>query len=258
MTLPRIALTTTTTVERGDPYGQPIVSLYEQYITVLEAVGLAPMLITPVHSPDSVRSMLAVCDGLVLSGGEDVDPARYGERPSPALGSVNRRRDEAEFCALEVAMERQVPVLGICRGAQVLNVALGGTLYQDIATEMPGGLTHEQTEPWGQRTHHAHVDAGSRLHRIVGEQDLFINSWHHQAIDDVAPGLVVVARADDGMVEAVEGRDYPWLMGVQWHPERYEAATPSSDPDRLLLRAFADVVRERAHAGFTADVSSVD
>ena len=255
MTVPRVALTTSA-LESGGPYRQPSVFLYERYITALEEVGVAPLLVTPAHSTASVRAMLEICDGLVLSGGEDVDPSRYGESPSPALGAVSRRRDEVEFCAMEVALERQIPILGICRGAQVINVALGGTLYQDLATDMPGSLMHRQEQPWGQRSQHARVIADSRLHEIVGAQDLFINSYHHQAMRDVAAELVVVARADDGMVEAVEGRDHPWLIGVQWHPERYEASTPSTDPDRRLFHAFADVVTGRSQAPFTANMAA--
>ncbi|HEU5209309.1 MAG TPA: gamma-glutamyl-gamma-aminobutyrate hydrolase family protein [Longimicrobiales bacterium] len=238
---PRVALTTTC-IDEGGTYQRPAVAIYESYINALEAVGLATVLITPAHSPQAVRALMNACAGLVLSGGEDVDPARYGAEPSPALGSVNRRRDEVEFNALEYALQQQMPVLGICRGAQVINVAMGGTLFQDLATERPGPVLHQQREDWGQRTHCASVVTGSRLHEIVQNEELFINSYHHQAIRDVAPGLSVVARAEDGMVEAVEGRDQPWLVGVQWHPERYEASTPGNDPDRLLFQAFAEVL----------------
>jgi putative glutamine amidotransferase len=255
MTPPRIALTTSA-MESAGSYQQPSVFLYESYITVLETVGLAPLLVTPAHSTATVRATLEICDGLVLSGGEDVDPARYGESPSPALGSVSRRRDEVEFCAMQAALTRQIPILGICRGAQLINVVLGGTLYQDLATEMSGGLMHHQSEPWGKRSHHARVVEGSRLREIAGAQDLFINSYHHQAIRDVARELEVVARADDGMVEAVEGRDHPWLIGVQWHPERYEASTPSTDPDRRLFDAFADAVYRHTQAPLPADLSA--
>ncbi len=252
---PRVALTTTS-IDEGGSYQRPAVAIYASYIAALEAVGLATVLITPAHSPQTVRALMDACAGLVLSGGEDVDPARYGADPSPALGTINRGRDEVEFDAIEYALQRQMPVLGICRGAQVMNVALGGTLFQDLSTERPGPVLHQQQEDWGQRTHCANVLAGSRLHEIVQNDEMFINSYHHQAIKDVAPGLSVVARAGDGMVEAVEGRDHPWLMGVQWHPERYQASTADNDPDRLLFRAFADVVSGvvsedtvREHAG---------
>ncbi len=237
----RVALSTTS-LEAAGSYQRPSVFIYESYLRALQSVGLAPVLITPAHGPDSVRALLDGCAGLVLSGGEDVEPARYGAEPSPALGSVNRARDEVEFTAVERALELQLPILGICRGAQVLNVAMGGTLFQDIATERPGPVLHQQQQAWGQRSHCATVASDSRLHAIVGSDELFINSYHHQAIRDVAPSLRVVARAEDGMVEAVEGRDHPWLIGVQWHPERYEASAADNDPDRLLFQAFADVV----------------
>lgn len=253
--MPRVGLTTTAQ-ESGGSYGRPSVFLYESYIAALQAVGIAPVLLTPSHDAGAVRALLSVCDGLLLSGGEDVDPARYGEKPSPALGAVNRRRDAMEFCALEAALDRQIPIFGICRGLQVLNVALGGTLYQDIATQHPDALLHRQTEPWGTRSHQATVAPGSRLHAIVETDELFINSYHHQAIREVAPGLAVVARAEDGMIEAVEGRDHPWLLGVQWHPERYEATTPETDPDRRLFHAFAGVLYGDADASLApADLS---
>jgi len=252
----RVALTTTSVTD-GGAYQRPAVTVYESYIRALETVGLAPVLITPAHSLQAVRSLMNACAGLVLSGGEDVDPVRYGMDPSPALGTVNRRRDEVEFTALEYALQQQMPVLGICRGAQVINVVLGGTLFQDLATERPGPVLHQQSEPWGQRTHCASVVAGSRLHEIVRSDELLINSYHHQAIRDVAPGLSVVARADDGMVEAVEGRDHPLLVGVQWHPERYEASTADEDPDRLLFQAFADVLHGSAAGSTTAAVELV-
>jgi putative glutamine amidotransferase len=243
----RVALTTTIDPAAGS-HARPAVFLYTSYIHALEQVGLAPMLVTPAHSPAAVAAILDACAGLVLSGGEDVDPARYGESPSPALGAVEPLRDAMEFRALEVAERRGMPILGICRGLQVLNVHFGGTLYQDIATERPSDLLHQQREPWDHRTHGATVRPGSLLHRIVGEGQLRINSFHHQAIKHLGRGLLVTARADDGLVEAIEHQDYPWLLGVQWHPERNEAAASASDPDRVIFLAFTEAVRGFAAA----------
>jgi putative glutamine amidotransferase len=221
------------------------VAIYANYVAVLERLGLAPVLVTPVHSPASIAALLARCTGLVLSGGEDVDPTRFGEAPIPELGQVNPQRDATEFTALAAALERELPVLGICRGCQLLNVHFGGSLYQDLAVQFPGVLVHEQKEPWGGRSHHARVEPGTRLAAIVPGPDLFINSFHHQAIRRLAPGLVTSAVADDGVVEAVEARDHEWVIGVQWHPERHEAHAPEADPDRLLFHAFAGAVRRR-------------
>lgn len=243
----RIALTTTIDEQAG-AHARPAVFLYTSYIRALEAMGLAPVLITPAHSAPAIEALVEACCGLVLTGGEDVDPACYGEEPSPALGATIPARDRMEFRALSCALERKVPVLGICRGCQLLNVHFGGTLYQDIDTERPGDLLHEQREPWGKRSHSATVHPGSRLHEIVGGEDLFINSFHHQAVKKVGDGLRVVARADDGLVEAIEHEEHPWLLGVQWHPERNEAATLDTDPDRRIFLAYRDAVRSRAGA----------
>jgi gamma-glutamyl-gamma-aminobutyrate hydrolase PuuD len=244
---PLVALTTTTRVPEGSHARRQEIALYALYISVLDEVGLTPVLITPAHSARSIRDLLENCSGLVLSGGEDVDPARYGETPLPELGRVNTARDEMEFAALAAAFERSIPILGICRGCQVLNVHMGGSLYQDIDTQHPGELMHRQREPWNSRTHEATIESGSQLARILGTERLCINSFHHQAIKNVAPGLRVTAHADDGLVEAVEANDQPWVIGVQWHPERHEATAPETDPDRLLFNDFRRAVVARAH-----------
>ncbi|HEX6940394.1 MAG TPA: gamma-glutamyl-gamma-aminobutyrate hydrolase family protein [Longimicrobiales bacterium] len=243
---PLVAVTATIVPEAG-PYQRPQIAMYAVYVRALEWLGLAPVVVTPTHTFRSLVTILGRCDGLVLTGGEDVDPALYGEAPIPQLGIVNRPRDRMELAALKLAMARTLPVLAICRGCQLVNVCFGGTLYQDLATQRPGTkLMHQQVEAWERRTHRASIRPGTRLAAIVGSEELLINSFHHQGIKDVGPGLEVVAEAEDGTVEAVEARDYPWLLGVQWHPERHEAAAPEPDPDRRLMRAFRDAVRDRA------------
>jgi putative glutamine amidotransferase len=239
---PLVAVTTSLNMKSGS-HKQPSVFIYTSYIEVLEAIGLAPVLLTPAHSPDTIRSILGACRGLVLTGGEDVDPARYGELPSPALGSVLCERDDMEFAALDVALEVGMPVFAICRGLQVLNVHFGGTLYQDLPTEYPQSkLTHVQTAPWSTKAHSVRIEDDSLLCEIVGRDCIDINSFHNQAVKDVAPGLRVVARADDGLIEAVESRENGWILGVQWHPERHEATAPDIDPDKRLFAAFRDAV----------------
>jgi putative glutamine amidotransferase len=238
---PRVALTTTIDREAGSQR-RPAVFIYTRYIQALEQVGLAPVLITPGHSAGAIEALLDACCGLVLSGGEDVDPARYGEPPSPALGAVERARDESEFRAVDAALARAMPIFGICRGMQLLNVYFGGTLYQDIPTEFRGDLQHQQLEPWEKRSHCATVVQETMLHDIVGSDRLFINSFHHQAVKDVGRGLRISACADDGIIEGIEHVDHDWIVGVQWHPERNEASTPDSDPDRRLFTAFRAAV----------------
>ena len=244
----RVALTTPIDAQAG-VHARPAVFLYTSYVRALQLYGMAPVLITPAHSPAAIDALLDVCAGLVLSGGEDVHPSRYGEEPSPALGSVEPRRDEMEFETLEQALRRELPVFGICRGLQVLNVHFGGTLYQDIMTDREGEhVPHEQAGSWFERAHDATVAPDSLLHSIVDVEHLHINSFHHQAVKHLGEDLRVVARAEDGLVEAIEHRAYPWVLGVQWHPERNEASTPATDPDRRLFAAFAGAVASRAGA----------
>jgi len=237
----------TTTIEpRGGEYGKPRIGLYANYLPPLERVGLTPVLITPAHSEASIADLLSRCKGLVLSGGEDVDPSRYGEEPIPELGAVNPARDIAELRAIDVAGRLDLPILGICRGLQILNVHFGGTLCQDIDVAMESAFSHVQTTPWGSHHHEVSVEPNSRLVEALGSDRLHINSYHHQAIRRVAPNLVVTARADDGLVEGVESRDHTWVVGVQWHPERHEAEAEETDPNKRLFRAFAKAVAEYA------------
>lgn len=239
---PLVALTTSFDPAAGS-HMRPQVVLYGAYISALDTAGLAAVLVSPSHSPDAIAALLSHCDGLALSGGGDIDPDLFGQAELPGLDSVSRERDEAEFLALRLAMERGIPIFGICRGLQVMNVCFGGTLFQDIDRDRPQpSVTHQQAGPWTARAHDVAVEEGSLLHRIVDESKLFINSFHHQAVAEVAPTLSVTAVAEDGLVEAVEMRDYPWGLAVQWHPERHEATAPHHDPDRLLFRAFADAV----------------
>ncbi len=243
---PLVAVTSTIVPEAG-PYRRPEIALYAIYVHVLERIGLASLLVTPAHALRSLPVLLDRCDGLILTGGEDVDPARYGEAPLPGLGIVKPERDRVELATLKLALDRRLPVLAICRGCQLLNVCCGGTLYQDLPTQRPGtALMHRQAEAWERRTHLARIAPGSRLESIVGSAELLINSFHHQGIKDVGAGLEVVAWAEDGTIEAIEARDHPWTLGVQWHPERHEAAAPARDPDRRLLLAFRDAVRSHA------------
>jgi putative glutamine amidotransferase len=238
-----VAVTTTLDPQGGD-YQQPRISIYANYLASLERVGLVPVLVTPGHTDTAIGQLVDLCSGLVLTGGDDIDPANYGEEPTPQLGPVNPQRDAAERRALQAAVERDIPVLGICRGHQFINVFFGGTLCQDIATETGNPSLHQQTKPWGSHHHEVIVSAGSRLEQAVSRERLSINSFHHQAIHRLAPNLEVTARTEDGLIEAVESREHRWVVGVQWHPERHEAEAEESDPNVRLFTAFAEAVRQ--------------
>jgi putative glutamine amidotransferase len=246
---PLIAVTTTAS-HAGAGYRTPQLMLGSLYLAAVETIEGAALLVTPAHRGASVERLMDIADGLILSGGEDVDPARYGQAPHPKLGMVSRERDEVEFAALERALERELPVLAICRGMQLLNVAFGGTLYQDLPSLRDGGLIHEQDAPITKRWHAVEVEEGSRPAEIFGETKLFINSFHHQGVDRLGEGLRAWGWAEDGLVEGIEAADHPWVVGVQWHPERGEAEVPGDPlhPDHCLFQAFGEAVRERAES----------
>lgn len=198
--------------------------------------------------PDWSRTILERADALVLTGGEDVDPARYGEAPHPALGRISEERDAAEISLVQTARELRLPTLAICRGAQILNVALGGTLIQDIPSQVGTEINHDPDSPRTSHSHSVEVATDSRLGRTLGVTRMDVNSVHHQAIQRVAPTLRVVATAPDGVIEGVEtAPDDPWwCVGVQWHPEdMFER----SELDARLFSALAGAISAALVAG---------
>ena len=172
---------------------------------------------------ETAEAIVDRLDGLLLSGGSDLDPSYYGEEPVPELGVTIPERDAFEMVLLRHALEREIPVLGICRGLQIMNVVLGGTLYQDLPSQFitDGLIAHRQQSPKWQWTHQVEVSDRSKIATIMETSDLRVNSYHHQAIKDLAGDLVAVAHASDGVIEAVESSDLSkrWLIGVQWHAE---------------------------------------
>jgi putative glutamine amidotransferase len=204
------------------------VHLNTSYVTALEKAGLVPLVLPTSLQPSHAALALQVVTGLVLSGGEDVDPAMYGAGPHPQLGRIDQQRDVVEASLARAALTLRIPVFAICRGMQILNVALGGSLYQDLPSECPGPIAHDAGE------HEVTIERLSLLSRAVNRQSLRANSRHHQALRDIAPALTVTARAPDGVVEGVELRqpEGQWLIGVQWHPE--------DSAEVGLFRAFAE------------------
>jgi putative glutamine amidotransferase len=208
------------------------------------------------HASTAAR-ILDLVAGLVLTGGEDVDPSRYGDRPHPALGPVSRARDATELALVGAARERGLPTLAICRGIQVVNVGLGGTLVQDLPSQRTDAAAHELDERRGNRVHDVDVEPGSRLGTILGATTLGVNSIHHQAIDRLGASMRVCARAADGVIEGVESIDPRWWMvGVQWHPE--ELTTTPEPWDRRLLAAFAAACRGSVSSASTSLPSAPD
>ncbi|MEO2092028.1 MAG: gamma-glutamyl-gamma-aminobutyrate hydrolase family protein [Gemmataceae bacterium] len=197
----------------------------QRYVEALRSVGALPWLIPLLpHDPDTLAGIFDRLDGVFLTGGVDVDPSRYGEDRHPKCGTTDPDRDAVEIKLLEHATAANKPVLAVCRGIQILNVARGGTLYQDVAEQVPAAMKHDYfpTPAQPSRSYLAHeitVRADSHLGELVGEPVVPVNSMHHQAIKDLAPGLRPTAFAPDGIIEAVEGEREKFLVAVQWHPE---------------------------------------
>jgi putative glutamine amidotransferase len=235
-TAPTVAVTATS--EPGKRYQE--IRIHKAYTDALLGAGLIPLVVPPMPAAQA-RALLDSVDGLVLTGGEDVDPEYFREPRHPATGSPHALRDECELALARAAFERRMPTLAICRGIQVLNVAMGGSLVQDIPAQVPGAIRHSAEAARSERVHGVKVAAGSRLGGIVGSTAIATNSFHHQSVARLASGLSTSATSEDGVVEAVESTDPGWwAVGVQWHPEEL-VGTPD-DWDRRLFAAFAEAI----------------
>lgn len=219
--------------------------LARAYGEAVEAAGGLPVHLPLIPRKGYIEQVVARLDGVLLPGSaSDVDPLRYGEEPREGLGSVHPLRDETDLLILEELEERSVPLLAICFGMQALNVHRGGTLIQDIKTQVPGALKHEQGPPRERPSHRVRLEAESRLARIAGKHELLVNSHHHQSVGKTGRDLLVAARSSDGVVEAVEDvRAGRWVLGVQWHPE---IGWEGDEFSKELFASFARAAREYA------------
>jgi putative glutamine amidotransferase len=196
--------------------GRERVQVNSSYVKAIVQAGGVPLLLPAQIGREAIRALLPRVDGLLLTGGGDVDPERYGERPAGTkMGTVLAARDKMEIEAARQALDGGLPILAICRGMQVLNVALGGTLYQDIPADFAVHVEHGTAEA----RHAIRVEASSRLARLLGEGEIEVNSRHHQAVKAPGKGLCAVAWTDDGIVEGVELPGDRFVVGVEWHPE---------------------------------------
>lgn len=244
---PTIGITTQTLhAIDGIPAALPSsVVMNQRYYEAAAAAGGAPVLIPLLDDIDVLRATYEACDGILIPGGVDMDPATYGQAPHEKLGRVDPVRDRVELQLTRWCIEDRKPLLGLCRGLQVINVAAGGTLYQDIDAELTGAIRHDYFPTYGfERDHVSHdvaVAPSSRLRSLVDLDQLPVNSMHHQGVKELGEGLVASARAADGLVEAVESANGHWMLGVQWHPEVFDHDDPHT---RDLFRDFVRASRD--------------
>ena len=223
--------------------GKKVISIPEAYIRAVMRAGGLPVIIPETVSPAEFEGLRQRLDGLLLTGGADVDPARFNGKPNPKVYGIDAQRDEVEINLARLAASTGWPFLGICRGIQVINVALGGTLFTDIADQLPGALKHDYDSDTERalEAHTVELETGSTLARILGGHTVRVNSLHHQGIQDIATGLRPIGIAPDHLVEAVELPVHPFGLGVQWHPE----AMPDSPQMQALFRAFVEAAGKK-------------
>ncbi len=224
--------------DQGEPPRQEM-ALGLTYMKAVERAGGVPVVIPPLE-PDAISALLTNVDAIVLSGGPDIDPRAYGEPPHPALGPTWRDIDVTELALARKAIDLDLPILAICRGAQALNVARGGTLFQHLPDQFGRAIQHRQKAPGTQVAHMVRVEPDSVLARALGTTELEVNSYHHQSPSGIGRGLRAVAWAPDGVIEGVEVPDHEFVVGVQWHAEAMTNAEHSANLFRHLVEVAAD------------------
>jgi putative glutamine amidotransferase len=227
-------------------FGYPQFSVSEAYTASLSNAGASPVLI-PLGLPETtLQTIVQRLDGILFSGGGDIDPRQYGNDPHPLVSDVDPDRDQVEIQLLHQVMKEGLPILGICRGLQIINVALGGSLYEDVLEQHPKAVKHRYYPDWP-RDHLAHtvqVETGSQLMEILGTSTVQVNSLHHQGVNQLAPGLRASSYAPDGLIEGFELQDYPYGLAVQWHPENLQAYAPM----RELFKSFVEAAGNHKRA----------
>ena len=220
MPKPLIGLTTT---RMPSPSGRPAFGINEPYVKSIANAGGLPILIPLGLSNDDLDVLLSRLDGILFTGGHDIDPQRYGNQPHPKIEGVDADRDRVEMHLVHTVIQSGKPFLGICRGCQVINVALGGSLYEDLQEQLRGEVQHDNHDhPRNFLSHSVDIQSNSNLAQVLSSNYARVNSLHHQGVRKPAPGLQVTAIAPDGLIEAFELPGHPFGLAVQWHPEELQ------------------------------------
>lgn len=224
MTRPLIGISGNHLVDEGGPFaGYHRAYVNHDYVRSITEAGGVPMVIPFNEDAEAVKECVARIDALLMTGGHDICPLNYGEEPHQKIGPVWPERDAFDLLLIKEAEKRRIPIMGICRGLQILNVAHGGTLYQDLSLDKNCYIKHAQKQDPATATHSILIEEGSRLAKIIGQCQWVTNSHHHQTVHKVGEGFKVTARAKDGTVESLEGTNYSYLMAYQFHPEMMSA-----------------------------------
>mgnify|MGYP003362365811 FL=1 len=215
-----------------------------RYVEAVRSAGGLPLLIPLQYPTGEIERLTRLFDGILIIGGNDVDPKRYNGVPDPSVSAPNPERDALEIAIVRLAAEQDLPLFGICRGEQVMNIAMGGTLYTDLPSQFPTVLRHQQSDdtPVSKLTQRVRIDPASRLYAIVGAETIWTNTFHHQAVQRLGNGFRVAAAATDGVVEAIEIPERSFFIGVQWHPEGLQ----DHAEEARLFKAFVAAAAARA------------
>jgi len=209
------------------------------YFKGLEMQGALPIMLPLIGDRHDVAHLLTKVDAVLFTGGQDVGPFMYGEDESEQLGETSLERDTLETILLQEALERDMPILGICRGIQLMNAALGGTLYQDIPTQLPSDIVHDQKAPYDAPSHSVKIVNGTLLHDIIGKDEIMVNSLHHQGVKRLSPHMEKMAVAPDGLIEAANIKGQKFALSVQWHPE---FSYKTDNDAKKIFKAFVNCI----------------
>lgn len=221
-------------------FEQQKLCMRQNYMEALSHAGALPVVLPLPDGTEDTSALASLCDGFLFTGGPDVHPSLFGEETLRFCGVIDERRDRFEIALLQEAMRLDKPIFGICRGIQLINVALGGSLYQDIPAQAPGEIAHSQNPPFTVAVHTVAIDRASPLYRITGKEKLTVNSMHHQAVRELAPTLKCGAKSQEGLVECVYRPESRYFLAVQWHPEYL---WQKDKDEQNVIQSFVDAAK---------------